>query len=142
MDPIQAMTDLLLAMNALASATAEVRKGAPTSLLREPFWAVADTRRELSNWVAKGGFEPKGWAATEQLAGELLTQAGTLHFERGETDAIRRPDWPAMTANELREWFTARGVEADDLEAMVQHHAGKTEPEMDALYDEQCGPTA
>lgn len=47
-----------------------------------------------------------------------------------------------MTDNEMTTWLRARGVPESELERNLAEFAGKTEDEMDAIYDAMCGPIA
>ncbi len=47
-----------------------------------------------------------------------------------------------MARDELSAWLRLRGVPDDQLVAEVDRYAGRTEAEMDALYDAQHGSIA
>lgn len=73
--------------------------------------------------------------------------ARRLHWcaEHVEDAERYRPtsDQAPMTRVELAEWLAARGVEGwEAISAGITQHLGKTEDEMNAIYDETCGSMA
>lgn len=48
----------------------------------------------------------------------------------------------AMTREHMTAWLRLRGVQETELDQMLTQYAGRTEDEMDELYDRQHGHIA
>ncbi len=108
---------------------AEITAGHETLDALANRFAVNHSNGELRHAIAAAGFDGR----IERHDGGWFTLPGALEAP-AET--------AAMTRDELSAWLRLRGVPDGQLATELDRYAGKTEDEMDAIYDAQHGSIA